>query len=85
MRKHLRQVKQGEPYAVEWPEYHVGCAKRGCNAHALMTNTGEAMSRREAERLVKERGQMEEGGKGWTKKHGLWYCPRHTREGGSGH
>jgi hypothetical protein len=76
-RRPWSRVTKGQPYVVEWPEYHVECANAACDARALLTHTGEASTRKEAERHVKARG-FAHGGDGWTKRHGLWYCPAHA-------
>lgn len=87
MRHDMSHVERGMPYAVEWPEYHVDCGYDGCDEHALLTHTGEVATRKAAERAVSERG-FAEGGEGWKKKQGRWYCSVHgpqrrilTREG----
>ena len=79
MRKGWSQVRKGQPYAVEWPEYHVECGHPDCRDTGFMTATGEAFTRRDAENLVRERGKFADG-EGWLKWHGLWYCPKHGKE-----
>lgn len=76
MRSGWGQVKKGVPYAVEWPEYHVECAEADCSERAMLTPTGHAYSRQAAENSVRERG-FEDGGEGWLKKYGRWWCPAH--------
>jgi hypothetical protein len=76
MRKDITKVEKGVPYVVEWPEYHVACAHEECNETALLTHTGEAATRKEAEQLVKERG-FADGGEGWQKYQGKYWCSQH--------
>lgn len=79
MRKGWGRVKQGIPYAVEWPEYHVDCAAEDCKERARLTTMGDAWSRQDAENQVRERGGFEDGGEGWLKKYGRWWCPTHLQ------
>lgn len=76
MRYDRTKVEKGVPYAVEWPEYHVACAEEQCDATALLTHTGEAATRKEAERAIKDRG-FADGGEGWQKYRGKFWCPEH--------
>ena len=75
-RRDITRTQRGHPFAVEWPEYHVDCRALECPERALMTATGVAMNWRKAEQYVREHG-FEEGGEGWLKRGGFWYCPQH--------
>ena len=75
-RRTIIRTQRGHPFAVEWPEYHVDCHHEGCQKRAMLTATGEAMNWRVAEKHVREHG-FADGGEGWLKRWGCWYCPQH--------
>lgn len=75
MRRSYQQAKNGQPYCIEWPEWHVDCAFAGCECDELMANLGEAHTIKEAEARFKA-----DGTKGWTKSGGVWFCPTHSNE-----
>lgn len=71
-RRSYQTTQRGKPFASEWPEWHVECARTGCDAHQVVAGIGECMTAREAER---------EAGKvlptlGWVRSKGLWYCQK---------
>ena len=75
-RRDITRTQRGRPFAVEWPEYHVDCHEPECPERACLTATGMAMNWRAAERYVRDHG-FEDGGEGWQKRWGFWYCPQH--------
>jgi hypothetical protein len=77
-RRNYRTAKAGQLYAAEWPEWHVNCARGGCEAHALVAGIGEAYTAVEAEKLARSNDAGELNG--WKRIKGLWYCPDHVKE-----
>ena len=80
-RRSYSQADKGQVYCVECPEWHVECAAADCTIAALVANSGDANTAREAERLMVS-GNIEDSGiEGkWTRRGGLWFCPDHNQE-----
>ena len=78
-RRSFHQARQGQVYAIDWPEWHVQCAD--CEEHCHISSIGECSTAREAERLLRENDVEDSSASGhWKKKNGLWYCPIHAKE-----
>ena len=77
-RRNITRTQRGHPFAVEWPEYHVDCHTPGCPERAMLTATGMAMNWRTAEQYVRKHW-FADGGEGWKKRRGYWYCPQHIQ------
>lgn len=76
-RRSYATAKRGQPYAIEWPEWHVECACEGCEATALVAELGSAGNAVEAERKAAKSRELE----GWKRVSGLWRCPEHHENG----
>ena len=80
-RRSIETAKPGQLYAVEWPEWHVHCAVRGCKETALVAPSGECITVDDAERRAKrdrDNTNLEIGG--WKKIKGLWHCEHHAKD-----
>jgi len=70
-RRHFGKAREGQPYAIEWPEWMVECGDLSCNQEVLLGKLGQAHTIKEAEKLARDNAP------GWKKRKGFWYCPNH--------
>lgn len=72
-RTYLR-ARRGQVYCIEWPEWHVECAKCGHSCH--ISACGEIETVAEADKRM-HTGKVEDSTTSglWMCKNGLWHCP----------
>jgi hypothetical protein len=72
------RARAGQPYVVEWLEWHVECAHPGCEAHHLIAPIGSGVEDVKDAEAAMRSGKTEDGASGWVRVGGLWHCPAHA-------
>ena len=74
-RRSWRHSEAGQLYCVEWPEWHVECAK--CEVRELICPCGECDTLKVAEKEAKRRSKEPlDDFYGWKCIDSSWYCPQ---------
>jgi hypothetical protein len=69
-------AKPGQPFCIEWPEWHISCAEPDCDETALISTIGMLNTRSEAITALNQK-KTEEADE-WQKRGDVWYCPNHA-------
>ena len=78
MTKRGAQHKRGQLFAVTSKTWYVFCATEGCEALALLVDTGLVHTRHEAQQYLKTHEPYDSSG--WWASGGRWYCPTHKQK-----